>query len=113
MNDGGQQIKGDRRLPRHPLYANKENVEHQIKVLIKRAKDFITNHPHGPKPVLFLNYSGHGCKSGRQKECLALANKEFLSDTELTKQFADQVPNGAEALGVFDCCHSGSMVDLP
>jgi len=124
MNDGGKQIKPRSliRSPNHPLYATKTKVIQQIRILIKQAKDYIQRNKgnvNAPKPVLFLNYAGHGCtsKSNAEQdgtaESMSLAGHGYLKDSDLTDNFANKIPHGAEAFAVFDCCHSATMMDLP
>lgn len=37
----------------------------------------------------------------------------FIKDDWLTENFCNKIPAGAEAFVMFDCCHSGTLLELP
>lgn len=116
MNDGQDQIPVEyRRNSKSPLYTNKENVLAQLGILIEKA-----NAVSG-KSVIFFYYSGHGY-GNKTEQCLVLSNaaggatinpQETVYDKDLTEQFANKIPSNCEAYAMFDCCHSGTLIDLP
>lgn len=72
--------------------------------------------------VLFMHYSGHGTqtKSVDQYEeydqviCpVDYAKAGCIVDNDIFKILAEGLPAGVRLTVLFDCCHSGSMLDLP
>ncbi|CAD2220621.1 metacaspase [Angomonas deanei] len=72
--------------------------------------------------VLFMHYSGHGTqtKSNDQYEpydqviCPSDYNTAgCIIDDDIFKILASTLPKGVRLTVLFDCCHSGSMMDLP
>jgi uncharacterized caspase-like protein len=77
-----------------------------------------------PGDELFFHYSGHGTQtadtSGDEGDGKdeALVPCDFrmsglLKDDLLRKTVVDQVPAGVRLLAILDCCHSGSVFDMP
>jgi metacaspase-1 len=82
---------------------------------------------------LFIHYSGHGtqvaCTSGDESSNADTPGQDdaicpcdfykfkddtgFIVDDELKEILVNQVPVGAKLRVFFDCCHSGSALDLP
>ncbi len=72
----------------------------------------------------FVHYSGHGGLtldlsgdelSGKDSCLFPISENgviECITDDELRKLLVDRVPQGAKCTVVFDCCHSGSCLDL-
>jgi uncharacterized caspase-like protein len=72
----------------------------------------------------FVHYSGHGGLtldlsgdelSGKDSCLFPISDDsiiECITDDELRKLLVDRVPQGAKCTVVFDCCHSGSCLDL-
>jgi hypothetical protein len=69
---------------------------------------------------LALHYSGHGTqvpddshdeKDGSD-EAICLLD-DIVSDDELKQIMVDQLPHGVKLRCLFDCCHSGTILDLP
>ena len=72
----------------------------------------------------FVHYSGHGGLtldlsgdelSGKDSCLFPISEDgliECITDDELRKLLVDRVPQGAKCTVVFDCCHSGSCLDL-
>lgn len=67
-----------------------------------------------------IYYSGHGFQivdtnrdetDGRD-ECIYLSNAGYFSDDEF-RSMISVVPSGINILCLFDCCHSGTIFDLP
>lgn len=80
---------------------------------------------HNVKPgdVLFLHYSGHGVKTPsindefeKFDQCLApldFEENECIRDDDIFELLVAKLPKGVRLTAVFDCCHSGTMLDLP
>ncbi len=86
-----------------------------------------------PGDELFIHYSGHGtqvpCLNGdadhnteRPGEDDAICpcdfyhfhgDAGFITDDELKETLVNQMPRGSKLRAFFDCCHSGSALDLP
>lgn len=69
--------------------------------------------------VIFMHFSGHGTQipsddddeeADNLDEAICLEELFLMADDDL-KQFFSQLPEGARATVVMDCCHSGSMLD--
>lgn len=78
-------------------------------------------------------YSGHGSslanqtgqsdETDRADECICPCDYEgaassdpdagFIRDDELNKILVDSLPEGVSLRAIFDCCHSGTILDLP
>lgn len=72
--------------------------------------------------VLFMHYSGHGSQTksvDRYEEydqviCpVDYASAGCIVDNDIFKILAQSLPAGVRMTILFDCCHSGSMMDLP
>ncbi|CCD13973.1 unnamed protein product [Trypanosoma congolense IL3000] len=90
------------------------NIVRYLAWLVKDAR---------PGDVLFLHYSGHGTQakaSGDSDEmydqCVAPVDYErngCIVDDDIHKILFSRLPCGVRLTAVFDCCHSGSILDLP
>ena len=76
-----------------------------------------------PGQNVFLHYSGHGGLvrdtngdeiSGLDSTLYAINNGtiEQITDDEIRAALVARIPTGCKCFVVFDCCHSGSAVDL-
>lgn len=71
--------------------------------------------------ILFFHYSGHGGQtpdkskdeSDGRDECIYTPDLNSISDDDLRKILVDVLPAEAVLISVFDCCHSGTILDLP
>ncbi|KAK3251214.1 hypothetical protein CYMTET_39437 [Cymbomonas tetramitiformis] len=98
-----------------------KNIKEAIDWLISSCKD---------GDLIFFSFSGHGsqmaCTDGSEADgkdeilCpLDLGNDpaswraNAISDNHLNQKFHDELPVGARCVLVFDCCHSGTIADLP
>jgi metacaspase-1 len=72
--------------------------------------------------VLFMHYSGHGTQTKSIDEyenydqviCpVDYASAGCIVDNDIFKILAETLPAGVRLTVLFDCCHSGSMLDLP
>lgn len=90
---------------------NKDCIINQIKLLVLGAKKGDT---------LFLSYSGHGShvldtskdeRDGRDETIVSL-DLQMIIDDDLRKMLVDPLPSGVKLTCLFDCCHSGTGLDL-
>ena len=74
-----------------------------------------------PGDELFIHYSGHGTwtydnngdeKDGRD-ELICPVDNTLIRDDELYTNLVKLCPPGSKVRCVFDCCHGGTMLDLP
>nr|QFG73799.1 MAG: caspase domain protein [Megaviridae environmental sample] len=68
---------------------------------------------------IFMQYAGHGhWKSGssneddNRDECLVCTDGN-LYDNEINEQYLSKLDSSTRLYAVIDCCHSGTMFDLP
>ncbi|CCD19227.1 metacaspase MCA3, putative [Trypanosoma vivax Y486] len=90
------------------------NILRYMAWLVKDAK---------PGDVLFLHFSGHGTqtKAANDSEeefdqCIApvdFKQNGCILDDDIYNLLLSRLPEGVRFTAVFDCCHSGSMMDLP
>uniref|UniRef100_A0A6C0C9Q5 Peptidase C14 caspase domain-containing protein n=1 Tax=viral metagenome TaxID=1070528 RepID=A0A6C0C9Q5_9ZZZZ len=101
----------------------KANILAQIKALVGRVKSGDT---------VFVHYSGHGSqvrdRNGDElknlytpgmDDCICPSDfgnysgsNGFILDDVLKENLVNQIPVGAKLRAFFDCCHSGSILDL-
>lgn len=112
-------------------------AEENIKVLVETDEDS-ANHPtranilscvdeligaSTTESQLFIHYSGHGGsiadKNGDEEDgrdetlCpLDYDTAGMIIDDELRIRIVDKLPKGAKLTALFDCCHSGTGLDL-
>ncbi|KAF9381195.1 Ca(2+)-dependent cysteine protease [Podila verticillata] len=100
---------GTERMP------TRDNIFHHLKWLIQDAKK---------NDSYFLHYSGHGGQvrdlDGDETDGLDNcifpvdhAENGVIIDDELHRDVVKKLPPGVRLTVVFDCCHSGSALDLP
>ena len=87
-------------------------------VNVKNALSWLCKE-RSPGDVIFMHFSGHGTQvpaddddveSDKLDEAICLEGLFLMADDDL-KQFFSELPSGARATVVMDCCHSGSMLD--
>ncbi|KAI9098354.1 peptidase C14, caspase domain-containing protein [Phlyctochytrium arcticum] len=77
-----------------------------------------------PGDAFFVHYSGHGSQakdtSGLEKDGfnetivpLDYQSAGQITDDELHDVLVKPLPKGSRLTAIFDCCHSGSIMDLP
>jgi hypothetical protein len=77
-----------------------------------------------PGDSLFLHYSGHGAyqadshgdEHDGQDETICPVDYEtagMITDDDMHDLLVNPLPKGAKLTCIFDCCHSGTMLDLP
>lgn len=81
------------------------------------------SHDAKPGDVLFVHYSGHGVKAPsindefeKFDQCLApldFEENECIRDDDIFELLVAKLPKGVRLTAVFDCCHSGTLLDLP
>ena len=74
--------------------------------------------------TLYIHFSGHGTQIGASKlseesdgkdECICTCEGKYIdiiTDNEMNKLIRDHLPVEATLYIIFDCCHSGSILDL-
>jgi len=103
-------------------WPTRENIEKAMKSLVADAQ---------PGDHFVFHFSGHGAqiprtdgteKSGYDEVIWPVDIKyagdddnfdNFIKDDEIHDLLVEHVPVGAHFMMVFDCCHSGSVADLP
>ncbi|TFK52603.1 hypothetical protein OE88DRAFT_1424555 [Heliocybe sulcata] len=93
------------------LQPTKENLFRAIRNLVFDARE---------GDLLVIHFSGHGfqeeSKSSLEEdgmdECIITSDSLFLYDKELRRELVDPLPIGCTLMAVFDCCHSGTLLDL-
>lgn len=74
--------------------------------------------------VLFLHFSGHGSQQkdtdGDEQDghdetiCpVDFQSAGMITDDEMHASMVAPLPEGVKFISIFDCCHSGTMLDLP
>lgn len=94
------------------LQPTTHNLEREIKALSHGAKP-------GDRRVFY--FSGHSdqlpCKTGSEEdgmdEALVALNGIKIRDNNLHKWLVKALPKGSALTAIFDCCHSGTLLDLP
>jgi len=94
----------------------KQNIINSLNIIINRIKN------ENDITELFLFYSGHGSNvydlNGDEKDSMDevlipvdYKNGNIITDDELNKIISN-IPSKCKMFGLFDCCNSGSMLDL-
>ena len=86
--------------------------------ILKKYKDLLINAKAGEK--LFFTFSGHGYfridlnndETDGKDELLITIDKQSISDDELKTIIDENLPEGVTLFVIFDCCHSGTLMDL-
>lgn len=95
----------------------KTGCEPRVKETLADLEKFITESKEGD--ILAFHYSGHGSQtrdvSGDEKdgvdEVICLLDGHILDD-KLNDIMVKKLPRGVKLRCLFDCCHSGSCMDL-
>lgn len=106
-----------------PFEPTKKNIIQQITNVVGKVK---------PSDTMYMHYSGHGVQicsrdgdeahnidTPNMDDCLCPSDfykysgdNRFISDDFLKQILVNKIPVGAKLRAVFDCCHSGSALDL-
>jgi len=86
--------------------------------ILKKYKDLLINAKSGDK--LFFTYSGHGSyiqdlnndEIDKKDELLITIDSQAISDDELKSIINECLPDDVTLFVIFDCCHSGTLMDL-
>lgn len=68
-----------------------------------------------PRLKIYFYYSGHGMRQGTQEAILAVdesRNIQPILGYKIHTDFLQRLPASATVVSVFDCCHSGTVLDL-
>lgn len=109
-NQADTKIMMDRSVGDH--YPTKANILKQLTRLVELSWS-------GSKYFL-IYYSGHGSRmqdrngdeNDNYDECLVSVDDKYISDDEMKELFSKFAP-GTKVFMIADCCHSGSILDLP
>eukprot|EP00538_Stauroneis_constricta_P013629 CAMPEP_0119552190 /NCGR_PEP_ID=MMETSP1352-20130426/5255_1 /TAXON_ID=265584 /ORGANISM="Stauroneis constricta, Strain CCMP1120" /LENGTH=317 /DNA_ID=CAMNT_0007598383 /DNA_START=66 /DNA_END=1019 /DNA_ORIENTATION=+ len=100
-----------------------ENTEPSHDNILEAYKKIISESESGD--AVFLHYSGHGTKLrdddwGEEEDGFdeALVPLDFhdngmIRDDDLYKILIEDLPEGVHLVSLMDCCHSGTILDLP
>jgi hypothetical protein len=94
------------------LFPRRKHVMDQIQKLLSLTKSGDT---------LFMHFSGHGTEmrdtngdeADGKDSAIITAKGSCIIDDEIKEQFVNKMPVGSKLRIVMDCCHSGTMGDLP
>lgn len=92
-------------------------------VILNKLRDLVARAKSGEINEIWFTYSGHGTQvrdvSGDEADGYDEAivpsdhaTAGFILDDEFYEVFTSQIPKGCNAICIFDCCHSGTMLDL-
>lgn len=73
-----------------------------------------------PNDLLWFHFSGHGShvrdrdgdEADGQDECICTLDNKAVTDDELKKFLCGTLPVGCTLYAIFDCCHSGTIIDM-
>lgn len=101
-------------------FPTKQNIMNEITKVVALTK---------PGDVLFIHYSGHGSQvldtNGDEWRNVETRYRDdvlcpcdyvtagYIVDDTLKDILVNKIPKGAKLRAFFDCCHSGTMLDLP
>ena len=92
------------------LAPTRTNILRQLELLFSQSENL---------EEIWFHYSGHGSQLQNQnremKQIIIPSNYQeegIIQDTELL-QLIQQISNNCRAIMVFDCCHSGTICDMP
>eukprot|EP01069_Polyplicarium_translucidae_P003968 Polyplicarium_translucidae@DN2459_c0_g1_i3.p1 len=102
-------------LPDRRMHPTKLNITYAMRWLVDGAK---------PGDSLFFHFSGHGSKQvdldgqeddGYDETILPCdyKTKGMIVDDQIHDELVASLPSGVKLTAVFDCCHSGTGMDLP
>jgi metacaspase-1 len=106
------------KLSQTRLLTDDEKVKPTRKNILSALEWLLAGAKEGTSMVLF--YSGHGSyrkvESGEEgddrDEAIVPLEGDFLYDDEIRVNLVNRVPKGAKLTVVFDCCNSGTTLDL-
>jgi len=98
----------------HHLWPKKQHIVEGLRWLFEGASS---------GDLLFFQYSGHGSQFQTPRglaDCICPLDcigepwpGSVILDTEIHTLFYDPLPMGCKAIALFDCCHSGTVANLP
>ena len=104
-------VKGDK-AHLEPDSPTRHNIMQRMKELVAKTKSGDT---------LYVHYSGHGTwgwdrnhdERDQRDELICPVDDAYINDDELYSILVLPLPYGAKLRCIFDCCHSGTILDLP
>ena len=103
-------------FPNVSAYPTFRNIKNAMRWLVTKPKDGWRGGDE-----LFIYYAGHGDqvedrdgdeKDGRD-ECIVDADNRKISDDTMYNLMIRELPKEVHMTALFDCCNSGSILDLP
>ncbi len=91
--------------------STRDNIINELIKILNNAKSTDT---------VFFSFSGHGTQTadlnGEEKdgndEIIVPLDFKYIKDDELSSLIVKNLKSGVKFFALFDCCHSGSMLDL-
>jgi hypothetical protein len=86
--------------------------------ILNELKNFIVNSKSGD--ILFFQFSGHGTwtydknndETDGRDEMIVSSDLQYIWDDELKNILQNNMKDGVTLIGLFDSCHSGTILDL-
>lgn len=86
--------------------------------ILNELKNLIVNAKSGD--ILFFQFSGHGSwsydnngdETDRRDEMIVSSDLQYILDDELKSVLQNNMKDGVTLIGLFDSCHSGTILDL-
>lgn len=101
------------------ILKTKEATKKNIKKALYKILQYSNSHPN---TQIFISYSGHGTfvnsniESDGQVEALCPIDYEkngLIYDKWIKRNFIEQLTSDSRVFTLIDCCHSGTVFDLP
>ncbi|KAI8873165.1 peptidase C14, partial [Ramicandelaber brevisporus] len=115
FDEDNTMVLTDDQDPDSELFPTRANILAAMEWLVEDAE---------PNSSLWLHFSGHGVQedddgndeADGQDEAICPVDYEeagTIIDDEMNRILVQKLPEGARLTVIFDCCHSGSALDLP
>jgi len=102
-------------IPCQTYQPTRDNIIDGVRWLVDGAQ---------PGDVLFMHYSGHGSQvrddtgdeeDGKDETLCPVdySSGGMITDDELFQELVAPLPPGCRLIALMDCCHSGTILDLP
>lgn len=101
------------------VFPTKQNILDQFAKGLDDVSNAVEVNPYA---IFYGHDSGHGTRTpekvkgtepGGMSDVMVAGDFEFIVDSDLKKLVKDHLKPKASAIFTFDCCHSGTMLDLP
>lgn len=116
LNRSGYQVTTLMDKPENPQQPTRDNILRELVRLTRLAQK---RKGIKQQTSIVIHYAGHGShtkdrsgdESDNKDELICTSDNKGILDDELI-HFAQSLPEGVRCLCVFDCCHSGTIMDL-